>query len=156
MKQRSFFGRVAAWLCAVPAALLWRPSPATGKTLRPRAVHGFVTFSRCLHTTPGTNAHCWASEVQQSVLHNGDEWLRLVACAERYLPFARVYVVSYVDQECRNLLQAFWNNEVAYWTYFPDSDTMLIQSTRVQKQRLITKETIERARELLGRTRKGS
>lgn len=135
MERRSFFGRAAAWLCAVPAALLWRPSPATSKTLRPRAVHGFVTFSRCLHTTPGTNAHYWASEVQQSVLHDGEEWKRLVRCAERYLPFARVYVVSYVDDECRDLLQAFWDASLTFWTYYPDSDTMTIASKSVQKQR---------------------
>ena len=90
MKRRSFFKWALASLCAVPAALSCRPSPASKASQRRRAVHGFVTFSRCLHTTPGTNAHYWASDVQQSVLRNGDEWQRLVGCAKRYLPFARV------------------------------------------------------------------
>lgn len=136
MKRRGFLKRVAAWLCAVPAALSCRPSPAAGKASQQRrAVHGFVTFSRCFHATPETIAHYWASEVQQLVLRNGDEWRRLVECAKRYLPFASVYVVSYVEDECRNLLQAFWDADLTFWTYYPDSDTMTISSKRVQKQR---------------------
>lgn len=140
MKRRSFLGRAAAWLCAVPVALLRKPSPAAGNvSRRPRAVHGFVTFSRGYGPGPSmltkTNAHYWLSDVQQLVLHDGEERLRLVDCAERYLPFAQVWVVSYVDDECRVVLQAFWDADVTFWTYYPDSDTMVIASKKVQKQR---------------------
>ena len=147
MERRSFFKRATAWLCAVPAALSCRPSPAKGRvSQRRRDVRGVLIYRRWppVPLEDGTTrkaeaiAHFWTQNSQFLSLRNGEEVSRLMDTMKKVIatwprPSARVYLTP-IDTEIDVIVRAYRRGnakmQVRSWTYFPDMNVMTIGSER--------------------------